>query len=88
MTRHERREKCLLRRRQAPGSPTSRARAVHHHHVDFSENDPLPYSEPDLHHHISDNRRHYQDAFSFEKENPADPATKVSAGHSLIKIEQ
>jgi hypothetical protein len=32
-----------------------------------------------MHHHISDSKRHSQDAFSFSRQLPADPATKVSA---------
>lgn len=73
MTVHERRETKLLRAR--------RKAADHHqdhlHHVAFSENDPLPYSDASMHHHISDSKKHSQDAFSFTKQFPEDPATKV-----------
>jgi hypothetical protein len=31
-----------------------------------------------MHHHMSNSRKHYQDAFSFEKRSPHDPATKVT----------
>jgi len=31
-----------------------------------------------MHHHISDSRRYGQDAFSFSRKFPADPAVKVS----------
>jgi hypothetical protein len=75
MTRHERRETRLLRARRA-GLVSSR-KMIHSHHVAFSDNDSLPYADPEMHHHISDSRRHYQDAFSFVKESPNDPATKV-----------
>jgi hypothetical protein len=75
MTRHERRETQLLRVRRA--NVAANGRTTHSHHVDFSENDPLPYADTEMHHHISDSRRHYQDAFSFVKGAPQDPATKV-----------
>jgi hypothetical protein len=72
MTRHERRETKLLRARRAAQSKT------HLHHVTFSDNDPLPYTDPAMHHHISDSKRHSQDAFSFCRHFTADPAVKVS----------
>jgi len=72
MTKHERRETKLLRARRAAEAK------MHSHHVAFSDNDPLPYTDPAMHHHISDSKRHSQDAFSFCRKFPADPATKVS----------
>jgi hypothetical protein len=87
MTRHERRETRLLRARAASTAfpaLASKAKIVkesHSHHVAFSENEPLPYVDADMHHHISDSKRHYQDAFSFAQKNPDDPATKVSHPH-------
>lgn len=74
MTKHERRETRLLRARRATCANTPRP---HTHHVDFSESDPLPYTDPSSHHHISDSRKRSQDLFSFQKEFPDDPATKV-----------
>jgi hypothetical protein len=76
MTRHERRETRLLRAWRAAQSKT------HLHHVAFSDNDPLPYTDPAMHHHISDSKRHSQDAFSFCRHFPADPAVKV--GNILV----
>jgi hypothetical protein len=75
MTRHERRETRLLRARRA--GMVSSVKTTRSHQVAFSDNDPLPYADPEMHHHISDCRRHYQDAFSFAKHSPNDPATKV-----------
>jgi hypothetical protein len=72
MTKHERHETKLLRARRAAEAK------MHSHHVAFSDNDPLPYTDPAMHHHISDSKRHSQDAFSFCRKFPADPATKVS----------
>ena len=71
MTRHEQHETRLLRARRAAQAST------HLHHVSFCDNDPLPYTDPAMHHHMSDSRRHFQDAFSFSREFPADPAVKV-----------
>lgn len=74
MTKHERRETRLLRARRAA---TSQQSTTHPHHVAFSEQDPLPYTDAALHHHISDSKKHGQDAFSFGRLFPNDPATKV-----------
>jgi hypothetical protein len=94
MTRHERRQTRLIRARAAntafpaqtsnakhPSATTGIIKETHSHHVAFSENEPLPYVDVDTHHHISDSRKHYQDAFSFSHKNPEDPATKVSHPH-------
>lgn len=72
MTKHERRETRLLRAHHAAQART------HAHHVAFSDNDPLPYTHPAMHHHISESKRNPQDAFSFCRKFPDDPAVKVS----------
>lgn len=70
----ERRETRLLRARRAAQS----IRPSHSHHVGpLSDADPLPYTDPAMHHHMSDSRRHSQDAFSFSRLFTNDPATKV-----------
>ena len=74
MTKHERRETRLLQAQRVARAKTTK---FHAHHVTFSESDPLPYTEPSLHHHISDSKKHGQDVFSFGKLFPDDPATKV-----------
>jgi hypothetical protein len=74
MTKHERRETRILRARRAINAKAAQS---HAHHVGFSENDPLPYTDPSLHHHISESKKHGQDLFSFQKQFPNDPATKV-----------
>lgn len=77
MTRHERREKRLLRSRESlQNQPT------HPHHVPFSDNDPLPYTDDFMHHHMSDSKKNYRNIFSMGKLFPADPATKVSSNHT------
>lgn len=98
MTRHERRETRLLRARAASTTipalaskakhshaTTEIMKETHMHHVAFSENEPLRYVDADTHHHISDSRKHYQDAFSFAHKNPEDPATKVSHPHLHLR---
>lgn len=41
------------------------------------ENDRLPYTDVDQHHHISDSRNHPLDVMSFVHDPPNDPAKKV-----------
>jgi hypothetical protein len=72
MTRHERQETCLLHAKRAAQQPLT-----HPHLVDFAESDPLPYTNIEMHHHISESRRHYQDAFVMCCKYPNDPAMKV-----------
>ena len=76
MTKHERRETRLLRAWRATCAAVPTLPDLTHH-VDFLESDPLPYTDPSSHHHISDSRKRSQDLFSFQKEFPDDPATKV-----------
>lgn len=74
MTRLERRETQLLRRRRATLNAVA---DTHPHHVGFSETDALPYTDAAMHHHISKSKRHYQDAFRLRTLFPNDPASKV-----------
>ena len=76
MTKHERRETVLLRVRRAASSQQLK---THPHHVTFSDQDPLPYSDAAMHHHISDSKKYGRDVFSFRKLFPNDPATKVKS---------
>jgi hypothetical protein len=70
IARHERRGTRLRRAREA-------ARLRHTHHVQFSENDRLPYTDVEQHHHISDSRNHPLDIMGFVHDPPNDPAKKV-----------
>jgi hypothetical protein len=83
MTKHERRETRLLRARRTAEAEQAK---THPHQVKFSENDPLPYTKAALHHHISKSRKHGQDAFSFAKMFPDDPATKVISFISHLSV--
>lgn len=89
MTKHERRETRLLRAQRAAGTEHSKS---HPHHVEFLEDDALPYTDVSMHHHISDSKKHGQDLFSLSRLFPDDPATKVSNsvyafdGHLLIEF--
>jgi hypothetical protein len=74
MTKPERRETRLLRARRAT---SHQQLTIHTHHIAFSEQDPLPYTDAALHHHISETKKYGQDVFSFGKSFPDDPATKV-----------
>ncbi|KIM76449.1 hypothetical protein PILCRDRAFT_12697 [Piloderma croceum F 1598] len=76
MTRLERRETQLLCRRRTAQNTDAEA---HSHHVGFSENDPLPYTDANMpHHHMSESRTwHYQDAYRLRTLFPNDPASKA-----------
>jgi hypothetical protein len=73
ITRHERRHVRLRRAREAASSP----RRQHIHHVSFLQNDPLPPSEVNLHHHMSDSKTFPHHLMSFVQRPPHDPAKKV-----------
>ena len=77
MTRHERRETRLLRARRA-----ANRKRTHAHLVAFSENDPLPFTDVQMHHDMSESKRHCQDAFTFCRNFPNDPASKVGRTHN------
>jgi hypothetical protein len=78
MTRHERRETRILRARCA-----TQKGAAHSHLVPFSDNDALPCTDAHIHHDMSESKKHFQDAFSFGRNNPNDPANKVNP-HTLL----
>jgi hypothetical protein len=73
MARHERRETRLLRARRA-----AKRKGAHPHVVPFSENDLLPFTDAQMHHDMSESKKHPQDAFSLCHNLPDDPASKVS----------
>ena len=72
MTKHERRETRLLRARRA-----AKSKETHAHLVPFSENDPLPFTDAQMHHDMCDSKKYFQDAFSFSHMFPDDSASKV-----------
>lgn len=72
MAKHERRETRLLRARRA-----AKGKGVHPHVVPFSENEPLPFTDAQMHHDMSESKQHSQDAFSLCHNLPDDLASKV-----------
>lgn len=74
ISKQERRHTRLRRAREA-------AKAYHHrkhtHHVGFSDNDLLPHTDVDLHHHISNSTRYGHNIFSFVRDPPNNPAKEV-----------
>lgn len=46
--------------------------------LDFEESEALPYTSPDIHHHISPSRNHHFHLTTWLAENAEDPAVKVS----------
>lgn len=73
ISRHERRSNRLRRACEARSTPHKK----HAHHVQFSDNDPLPYSSIEQHHHISDSKNFPHQLLSFVNDPPNDPAKKV-----------
>lgn len=68
MTQHKCHETWMQKVQQA---------AMHPYHIPLATSDPLPYSNPCKHHHMSKSRQHHQDLFSFGKIFRGDPAMKV-----------
>ncbi len=52
--------------------------------LSFTDSDPLPYSPPDQHHHISQSKRFHQDTSDWLSENKSDPALKVCASKASV----
>jgi hypothetical protein len=75
IAKHERRTTRLRRAREAASAPRNKG---HAHQVAFSDNDPLPCTGPDLHHHMSDSQNHPHHLLSFVGEPVHDPAKNVS----------
>ena len=46
--------------------------------LDFEDEDPLPYTSPTAHHHISETTRHAKNITAWLTEHQGDPATMVS----------
>jgi hypothetical protein len=59
-------QKKLKRKRKNPGL-----------WVDFAENESLPYTSPEQHHHMSHSRNFYLNISHFLSENQGDPAINV-----------
>jgi len=100
MTRLERREQALLkihRKRCKYLSPealptdpallnattTKKKNAVH---IDVLEQEAMPYTPPEFHHHISLSRNFHTNIAAFLAENKGDPAIKVSRTKVLYCI--
>jgi hypothetical protein len=73
-TKYERREARLRRAKAAAEAAPGQC---HSHHISIAENDSLPYTSAEMHHHISESRSHPQELFAFCRQFPGDPATKV-----------
>ena len=73
IARLERRETRLRRAREAVTAQRKR----HAHHVQFSDNDPLPYTSIEQHHHISDSKSFPHQLLNFVNDPPNDPAKMV-----------
>jgi hypothetical protein len=65
----------------APWFADAHQTTTHHHHVPFWDTDPLPYTDPMMHHAMSESKKHPQDVLSFRTLFPNDPATKVRLCH-------
>jgi hypothetical protein len=69
----EHRETHLCRVREAVTAQRKR----HAHHVQFSDNDPLPYTGIEQHHPISDSKSFPHQLLNFVNDPPNDPAKMV-----------
>jgi hypothetical protein len=91
ITKHEGRERKLrkIRRQQAAtdkknsaaqvpstmGSSTKRkGKPVS---LDFTDSDPMPYTDPTVHYHMSQSVRYYENITKWLGDNVDDPATEV-----------
>lgn len=83
ISKQERR--CALLRKAREAAKVNHLRK-HAHHVGFSDNDPLPQTDPNLHHHLSDSTRYVQHLLSFVQDPPKDPAKKVCDFLTLRKL--
>jgi hypothetical protein len=81
IARHERRSARLQQAREAAMAPRRRH---HAHHVQFSENDPLPYTSMEQHHHISHSKNYPHQLLKFVNDPPNDPAKKVCSGNLIF----
>ena len=45
--------------------------------VNFHESEPLPFTSPTTHYHISDSTRHHENVTAWLAKNSGDPALKV-----------
>lgn len=73
ISRQERRETLLKR-----SAAMYNASAVHSHHIPFEKSEPLPLTEIEMHHHISDSTQSPLNLYQFAAQTKGDPATKVS----------
>ena len=82
MTRLERREYTLrklskMKGKAAPINPTKRSTKLRTN-IPFEDSEPLPYTPPEEHHHISKSRSYHMNLMSFLTSNQGDPAITVS----------
>lgn len=74
MTRIKRRkEKAVIPQETHTGRKNKKIRA----HIDFLESESLPYTAPELHHHISKSRNFPMNIMGFLSDNQGDPAIVV-----------
>src|ERR1700722_1526279 len=94
ITKQERRERLLhtIRNRNqeshlAPEGPSPRPLALlttaSRPSLTFQESDPLPYTDPSTHYHISQSPKHHENIASWLGRNAGDPAIKVSINLKL-----
>ncbi len=55
-----------------------------HASLSFEDSDPLPYTTPDKHYHISQSNRFNKDVMDWLSSNKNDPALKVSSSVSFM----
>jgi hypothetical protein len=76
ITKHEQRER-RLHQMQTGNQPTLKRSASSTPALAFHDSDPLPFTDPAVHYHMSQSQRHYIDVTSWLADNKQDPALKV-----------
>jgi hypothetical protein len=74
IAKHQRRER-LLHNLSKPSRATTKNNPMAS--VGFQESDPLPYTSPTAHHHISNSNRHHNDLTAWLGTHSGDPALAV-----------
>ena len=72
ITKHQRRER-LLHNLSKSSTPENNPTAA----VSFRDSDPLPYTSPTVHHHISNSNRYYENLTTWLGTYSGDPALTV-----------
>jgi hypothetical protein len=86
ITKHECRERILqkIRHRKSAEQEASQSSASNGlAYLNFEDSDPLPYTDPTVHYHISNSVRYYENFAKWLGNHQEDPAFRVCVSFSL-----